>query len=261
MGKPMTGACLAAIAAYGSYQAAQSFVPGVGPRVGTPAAQERVAPMRGAATTGEAEPALSLGFAAAAAGAVSLAALSRSSRVARRAAPPPQLGRTAPPFRPGLQIGVTAPLGFFDPLGFAKIDDEPGFRKLRIAEIKHGRVAMMAAVGAVFQHYLQLPGFDDVPKGIFAFTAGNGPAGFAVLFILSGVLELLLWKDDPSKGVGSIGDFGNPAQLGLGTPLGEGADMRARELNNGRAAMFAALGIIGAELATGKDAMQQLGFS
>ncbi|CAE8608979.1 unnamed protein product [Polarella glacialis] len=264
MGKPVTGACLAAAAAYGSYQAAQSFVPGVAPRVGSQAAQERAAPLREAATAGEAEPVVSLGFAAAAAGAVSLAALSRSSssRVARRAAaaadvePPPP-----PPFAPAAQIGVTPPLGFFDPLNFSKTGDEGGFRKLRISEIKHGRVAMMAAVGAVFQHYVQLPGFEDVPKGFWAFTSGNGTAGFAVLFILSGVLELVLWKDNPSKGVDAIGDYGNPAQLGLGTPLGEGAEMRSRELNNGRAAMFAAVGIIVAELATGKDAMQQFGWS
>ena len=37
-------------------------------------------------------------------------------------------------------------------------------------------------------------------------------------------------------------------------------DMRNRELNNGRFAMVAIMGIIGAELVTGKDAVQQLGF-
>ena len=36
-------------------------------------------------------------------------------------------------------------------------------------------------------------------------------------------------------------------------------EMRNKELNNGRFAMFAALGIIAADLATGKDAMQQFG--
>jgi hypothetical protein len=35
--------------------------------------------------------------------------------------------------------------------------------------------------------------------------------------------------------------------------------MRNRELNNGRAAMFAAIGIISAELLTGKDGVEQLG--
>merc|ERR1711862_292656 len=66
--------------------------------------------------------------------------------------------------------------------------------------------------------------------------------------------------DDSSNSVDSIGDYGNPLQLGIGDPMGENADMRNREINNGRAAMFAALGIIVAELATGKNALEQLGF-
>merc|ERR1712060_217889 len=166
--------------------------------------------------------------------------------------PPPP-----PPFDPAKQLGVTAPLGYFDPLGFSKVGDEQGFRNLRSAEIKHGRVAMMAAVGAVFQHIVQFPGFEKAPKGIFAMTNGNGLMGFAALVLISGALELVFWKDNPNKGVASIGDYGNPFQGG-GKPLGESEDMRNRELNNGRAAMFAAVGIIVAELATGKDAVEQL---
>jgi len=165
-----------------------------------------------------------------------------------------------PPFDPSKQLGVTAPLGFFDPAGFCKVGDEEGFRRLRVAEIKHGRVAMMAAVGAVVQPVLQFPGFDKVPKGIGAVLSPPGTYGFAALFLISGALELFLWKDDSSKSVDSIGDYGNPLQLGFGDPMGASEDMRNRELNNGRAAMFAALGIIVAELATGKDALQQLGF-
>ena len=37
-------------------------------------------------------------------------------------------------------------------------------------------------------------------------------------------------------------------------------DMRNQELNNGRFAMVAILGIVAAELVTGKDAVQQRGF-
>ena len=36
-------------------------------------------------------------------------------------------------------------------------------------------------------------------------------------------------------------------------------EMREREINNGRFAMFAAIGIIVAELYTGKDAIEQFG--
>merc|ERR1711972_567970 len=142
---------------------------------------------------------------------------------------------------------------------FTKVGDEEGFRKLRVAEVKHGRVAMMAAVGAVVQHFVQFPGFTDIPKGLGAVLTPPGTFGFVALFAVSGALELLFWKDNPAQKISEIGDYGNPLQLGVGAPLGESEDMKNRELNNGRAAMFAALGIIVAELVTGKDAVQQLG--
>merc|ERR1712210_178773 len=50
-------------------------------------------------------------------------------------APPPP-----PPFDPSKQLGAMAPLGYFDPAGFSKVGDKEGFRNLRIAELKHGRV-------------------------------------------------------------------------------------------------------------------------
>jgi hypothetical protein len=253
------GAGLAiATAVCGSYQAAKAFVPAAA----APKSLESAASLRGASqeqATASSSSGASMGLLATGALGLAAAGSHRSRTAPRRAAaeaPPPP-----PPFNPAEQRGVTAPFGFFDPAGFSKVGDEEGFRKLRTAEIKHGRVAMMAAVGAVVQHYLQFPGFQSVPKGILAVTDGSGIAGFAALTVVSGALEILLWKEDPSKSVDSIGDYGNPLQLGVGTPLGEGEDMRNRELNNGRAAMFAAVGIIIAELLTGKDGMQQLGFS
>ena len=166
-------------------------------------------------------------------------------------APPPP----PPLFNPADEVGVTAPLGFFDPLGFSKMGDEEGFRNLRLAEIKHARVAMMAAVGAVFQCLVQFPGFQNVPKGIGAVTSGNGTIGFAALFLISGALELVFWKQDPNK---QVGDFGNPLQPG-GADLGYNTDMRNFELNNGRFSMFAAIGIIAAEIVSGKTAVAQIG--
>merc|ERR1719411_1639836 len=75
-----------------------------------------------------------------------------------------------PKFQPYEQLGTTEPLGFFDPAGFTKTGDEAGFRNLRAAELKHGRVAMMAAVGAVVQHYIRFPfgGLWEAPSGLGA---------------------------------------------------------------------------------------------
>merc|ERR1712176_782892 len=154
-------------------------------------------------------------------------------------------------FNPALQIGVTEPMGYFDPLGFCKKGDADTFRQLRTAELKHGRVAMMGALGAVVQHYVKFPGFENVPSGLDAVNSAPGSYGAIALFVAAGALELGVWTESPEK---EPGNFGDP--LGLGQYDDE---MRARELNNGRFAMFAALGIISAELLTGKDAIEQFG--
>lgn len=153
-------------------------------------------------------------------------------------------------FDPAQQIGVTAPLGYFDPLGFSKKGDEKSFRNFRAAEIKHGRVAMMAALGAVTQHFVKFPGFGDVPSGLGAANTAPGSYGFIALFAVAGALELGPWSDSEDR---APGDFGDPVGLNQYTE-----DMRNRELNNGRFSMFAAIGIIAAELYTGKDAIEQL---
>merc|ERR1711862_940845 len=83
-------------------------------------------------------------------------------------------------FDPSKQLGVTEPLGFFDPLGLTSTVDEEGFRHLRAAELKHGRIAMLASVGCVVQHHIAIPGFEDVPRGIGAFeTFQSTPLGFS----------------------------------------------------------------------------------
>eukprot|EP00419_Tripos_fusus_P025721 CAMPEP_0172724684 /NCGR_PEP_ID=MMETSP1074-20121228/86642_1 /TAXON_ID=2916 /ORGANISM="Ceratium fusus, Strain PA161109" /LENGTH=245 /DNA_ID=CAMNT_0013551235 /DNA_START=28 /DNA_END=765 /DNA_ORIENTATION=+ len=154
-------------------------------------------------------------------------------------------------FYPAKEIGAMAPLGFFDPAGFTKSGGKEKFNKYRAAEIKHGRVAMMAALGAVVQHFVKFPGFEKVPAGCSAVLTAPGSYGFIALFVVAGGLELAIWVQDPGK---EPGDFGNPAGLGSYDD-----DMRNKEINNGRFAMFAALGIIVADLLTGKDAFQQFG--
>lgn len=86
-------------------------------------------------------------------------------------------------------------------------------------------------------------------------------------------MELAVWTEDPNK---EPGNFGDP--LGLGQydedSLGGWSkqcrmsgramsflaqEMRNKEINNGRFAMFSALSIVAANLLTGKDAIQQFG--
>lgn len=45
------------------------------------------------------------------------------------------------------EVGVTAPLGVFDPLNILETADKERFDRLREVELKHGRVAMLGVVG------------------------------------------------------------------------------------------------------------------
>jgi len=154
-------------------------------------------------------------------------------------------------FDAAAQEGVTEPFGYFDPLGFAKGKDAAEFRKLRVAEIKHGRVAMMASIGLVMPHFFKAPGFEKVPAGIGAVFTDMGGAGFVALFLGAGLHELVLWKDDATK---DAGDFGDPFNFAKSISV-----ERNYELNNGRMAMFAVIGELVAQLVSGKDAVEQFG--
>eukprot|EP00424_Heterocapsa_rotundata_P000356 CAMPEP_0168648772 /NCGR_PEP_ID=MMETSP0503-20121227/10400_1 /TAXON_ID=89963 /ORGANISM="Heterocapsa rotundata, Strain SCCAP K-0483" /LENGTH=142 /DNA_ID=CAMNT_0008692295 /DNA_START=93 /DNA_END=517 /DNA_ORIENTATION=+ len=47
------------------------------------------------------------------------------------------------------ELGVQAPVGFFDPAGFAADGNAENFARRRQTEIKHGRIAMLAAMGYI----------------------------------------------------------------------------------------------------------------
>ena len=101
-------------------------------------------------------------------------------------------------FQPSEQFGASEPLGFFDPLGFTKVGDEKGFRKLRVSEIKHGRVAMMASIGLVAQHFVKFPFFENAPAGFSIMDKGEGVLGFFGIFLACAPLELW-WRENPEK--------------------------------------------------------------
>lgn len=167
-------------------------------------------------------------------------------------------------FDPANEIGVCAPLGFFDPLGFAPKNKRNNFKNLRAMEIKHGRIAMLATVGSVVQHFIHRPDLPEPwqtyvgpvnPVGLGALAIFYGPVGFIQL--LGGLFaifcfEFFLWLERDDR---DPGDFGNPLSIPLDTP-----EMRLKELNNGRMAMISISGIWAAELVTKKDAVEQLMF-
>lgn len=93
------------------------------------------------------------------------------------------------------EIGVIAPTGFFDPLELTKNADAERFAQFRNAELKHGRVSMLAVVGYVTQEVFRFPGeiapglkFADVPNGLDAINAIPS-LGWAQIFFLIGSVD------------------------------------------------------------------------
>lgn len=48
------------------------------------------------------------------------------------------------------EVGAQPPLGLWDPLGLLKEADQDRFDRLRFVELKHGRIAMLGSMRAIF---------------------------------------------------------------------------------------------------------------
>jgi hypothetical protein len=137
-------------------------------------------------------------------------------------------------------------MGFWDPVGLMK--DGPNrwksaetFRRYREAEIKHGRLAMLATAGTLITGVWKFPGFEYVPDGWATLQTPEGGAGLGCILILAGGIELGAGKQDPSKEPGNLGD-----PLGIltwGDTQGSERyfrytpELRNMEINHGRFAM------------------------
>jgi hypothetical protein len=174
-------------------------------------------------------------------------------------------GWTADPkaFCAGLP-GSVAPLGQFDPLKFTKGIGVGPIKKLREAEVTHGRVGMLAVLG-----FLVGENFHPLFNGSVTGPANShlaqvqevAPAFFAWLFLSIMTAELgranIGWKS-PTEETFALRETYYPGDIGF-DPFGlkptdpkEFADIQTKELNNGRLAMLAAIGMIGQELVTQK---------
>ena len=186
----------------------------------------------------------------------------RASLTMQEAAAVPE---TPPPFDPVKYAqdlpGVSSPLGFFDPLGFCSEATEGKIKFYREVEVKHARMAMLAAIGyPVAEQFHPLFATDDAPS-FSAFQQTPLQTFWPAVVIAIAVIEIFsvipAFKD-PTEETWAIksshvaGDYGwDP--LGLKpTSEAELKEMQTKELNNGRLAMIAAAGMIAQELASGK---------
>jgi hypothetical protein len=149
-------------------------------------------------------------------------------------------------------IGATLPLGFFDPLGLVADGDQEKFDRLRLVELKHGRISMLAVVGYLVQEAgYRLPGnidlsglkFADIPNG-YAALETISYAGKFQIFAFIAALEIFVMRD--FVGGEFPGDLrNNYIDFGWDT-FDEQTKLNKRtiELNQGRAAMMGILALM-----------------
>jgi len=170
--------------------------------------------------------------------------------------------------------GALAPVGFFDPLGFAEKADENTMKRYREAELTHGRVAMLAAVGFLVGEKVEGSSFlfDAQISGPAITHIPQVPVAFWVLLTLTiSTAEQFRartgWVDPSEVPVDQPGllraDY-IPGDLGF-DPLGlmpedpeEFRIMQTKELQNGRLAMIAAAGFLAQEAVDGKGIIEHL---
>mmetsp|Transcript_8037 Transcript_8037/g.19576 ORF Transcript_8037/g.19576 Transcript_8037/m.19576 type:complete len:212 (-) Transcript_8037:306-941(-) len=165
--------------------------------------------------------------------------------------------------------GVSAPFGFFDPVGFStgepilQENNVDAYNYIKEVELKHGRVAMLAALGFVVgEHFHPLFGGNiDVPSA-FAFQQTPLQIFWPVVIFAIGGFESITsvpafdvpvdrpWtlKNEHVPG-GTLGFLGGN-NFAASDPSGF-KKMQTKELNNGRLAMMAIAGMVTQELVTG----------
>lgn len=143
-------------------------------------------------------------------------------------------------------IGVTAPLGVWDPSGVLGRGPEEVDR-LRALEIKHGRVAMLGVVGYLTTYAgVRLPGLEDVPCGWAAITSGDLPFEVSGQFFATLIFMEIFNRPNPIDAGDFPGDFRNGfIDFGWDKQSDEWKKRkRTIELNNGRAAQMGILGLM-----------------
>jgi hypothetical protein len=151
------------------------------------------------------------------------------------------------------EIGVTPPLGVYDPLNLlAEPVEYPrrSYRRYVELEIKHGRIAMLATVGVlVTEAGFRWPGyisktldlkFTDIPGGALDSWAAVPALGWLQIVGFIVFLELAYGAQDPKK---EPGDVGGVSWIRYDDPETKKFKLNV-ERNNGRAAMMGITGMM-----------------
>jgi len=161
--------------------------------------------------------------------------------------------------------GITAPFGFFDPMGLTDDITMEEAKLFREAELAHGRVAMMGALGFLVQENFH-PIFADIDGPAarqldLVLKTSNGQLVSSCLLLgifLSEIGRANFGWHDPDVAMRTLRTEYSPGELSFDPlnmmPKDEAgiAAMKNKELNNGRLAMLAVAGIVAQEVVTEK---------
>ena len=181
---------------------------------------------------------------------------------------------TGPAFTVDELPGILAPVGLFDPLGFAEKADEGTLKRYREAELTHGRVAMLATIGFFVGEQVEGSSFlfDSQITGPAITHLAQVPVFFwlALTVAIAGSETSraeIGWvnpSEVPVDKPGLLRDDYYPGDIGF-DPLNLKPDdaeelkiMQTKELQNGRLAMLAAAGFLAQELTDGKGIIEHL---
>merc|ERR1712014_189474 len=155
------------------------------------------------------------------------------------------------------KLGACPPLGFWDPLDLSKFDDpvvaQTQFKRRRVIELQHGRVSMLACIGYIVPEFVRWPGFCSPSKEIAFADIPNGLAacskipleGWLQIVAFVGSIEVSNLQSTTKEFAGDYegyGAFGLPRGPGIADPERKKKTLLA-EINNGRLAMVAIIGM------------------
>lgn len=148
--------------------------------------------------------------------------------------------------------GATSPLGVFDPFKFQEKNSIETLARFREAELKHGRWGMISAASIPLieskTHMPAIHEFDHLSDNLKLFIVGS---------ILVGEFGTMLrgWENPFENGTSNYFKLKReyqPGDWGFAISNPDDVMMANKELNNGRLAMIASLGMIAQELVTDK---------